>query len=262
MSLSENYKDRYINESIALINSYYKHTEYGKMNLLCEKIIKLKYSNNETSGWDKEKLWLYYLYADCLDHCGSLKKSLEIFLVVYDQGLAQMEDNMIDFIWDAKAQIFNIRYALLDVNGLLEEIDNFLMQNVAIIQRKHTALFEIAYLNSLNRRIMVTLLLDRYEEAIFYKKTYKELATKLKNNNHIAYYYIDYARGIYHINPQKALVYMKIAYNNFLDLPNEKRRLIDTKSELRYLECVIDHKDISLLEEISEEIHEKGYTHM
>lgn len=260
--LGEKYKEEYLDESIALVYFYYQSTEYGKMNLLCEKIIQQKYPHPDSDEWDKEKLWLHYLYADCLDHCGSLQESKKYFLMVCENGLSQMEDDSMDFLWDAKAQIFNIRYAMLDTACLLEEIDDFLDKNVNKIKSNHTFSFETAYLNSLNRRMVITFLMDNYDEAFSIAEKYERLSCELNNESHKAYYYIDYARGIYYQNPIKALDYMNTAYKKFLNLPNEKRRLIDTESELRYLECIIEHKEIKWLDKVSESINQNGYTHM
>lgn len=255
-------KDLYLEKGMLLLNEYYQTTEYGKMNLLCEKIVATKYPNIYKGKWTKEKLWLFYLYADCLDHCGSLHKSKEYFSLIYDNGVSEMKDDSLDFLWDAKAQIFNIQYYLLEISNLAEEINDFLKKNTFKIEHIHSIKFEVAYLNSLNRRMMVALLCDEYSIAEEISNIYYQLATKLHNKSHQAYYYIDYARGIYQQNPFKALSLIKKAYEKFKKLPNEKRRLIDSESELRYLECILENKQINKLEDVSEYMVSNGYTHI
>lgn len=255
-------KNLYLEKSILLINEYYKMTEYGKMNLLCEKIITVKYPNISESLWTKEKLWLFYLYADCLDHCGSLSKSKECFSLVYDHGISQMEDDTLDFLWDAKAQIFNIQYYLLEIKDVIPEINTFLKENSSKINKAHSIAFEVAYLNALNRRMMIALLCDEYKTAEDISDKYYKLAIKLGNKSHQAYFYIDYARGIYQQNPYQAISFIKEAYEKFKTIPSEKRRLIDTESELRFLECLLENKQIKYLEEVSETIASSGYTHI
>ena len=260
--LDDTYNDKYINESMNLLESYYKATEFGKMNLLCEKIIQKKYPYNEKNQWNKDKLWLFYLYAECLDHCGSLQHSLECFEMVYDNGLSQITDNSLDFIYDAKAQIFNIRYALLDTDNLLSDIDMFLEKYFYKIEYQHTVYFEKAFLNALNRRMVISLLLDKYDEAKNVAKAYVDLSHHLGNRSHQVFYYIDYARGNYHREPLMSLKFMKKAYKEFSLLPNEKRRCIDSKSEMLFLECVIQGKDPTELDKTSEKIIQDGYIHM
>lgn len=255
-------KELYLENSICLIKEYYDRTEYGKMNLLCEKIVKTKYSDIDNGTWTKDKLWLFYLYADCLDHCGSLYKSREYFSLVFDNGYTLMENNSFDFIWDAKAQIFNIQYYLLEIRGLALDINIFLYDNFSKIKNVHSMEFEVAYLNSLNRRMMVAFLSDEYEVAESISETYKNLAIELHNNNHQAYYYIDYARGLYHCNPYYAFSLMKSALNKFSKIPSEKRRLLDAESEYAYLNCILNNGNIEKLEEISERIASNGYIHI
>lgn len=260
--LDNSYNDRYIEESLNLVESYYKTTEFGKMNLLCERIIQKKYPYDEENYWNKEKLWLFYLYVECLDHCGSLQHSQECFENVYDNGLTQITDDSLDFVFDAKAQIFNIRYALLDTDNLLTDIDTFLKKYFYKTKQKHSEFFEKAFLNALNRRMVISLLLDKYEQAQKVAEAYKKLSHNLGNNSHQAFYYIDYARGNYHRNPMMSLEFMKKAYSEFSLLPNEKRRLIDSKSEMQFLECVVKGKDTTELDKTSEEIIQNGYIHM
>lgn len=262
LGFGEKYKHKFLEESKELLTLYYQNTEYGKIALLCEKIVSIQYPNIESSPWNKDKLWLMYLYADCLDHCGSLQKSKEYFELVYENGLMVIEDNSIDYIWDAKAQLFNIQYYLLETKGLTDAIDSFLLQNRYKIESEHTIQFETAYLNSLNRRMMVSFLLDRKDDVIHFSSKYYDLSRKLNNNNHIAYYFIDYARGIYNTNPNKALKYMNKAVELLKKLPSEKRRLMDAESEIHYLEFIVLEKSINLLEDVSEQIHQNGYTHM
>ena len=260
--LDNDYNDEYIKESMSLLEFYYKTTEFGKMNLLCQRIIEKKYPYNENGYWDKEKLWLFYLYAECLDHCGSLQRSQSYFQMVYDNGLYEITDERLDFVFDAKAQIFNIRYALLDTENLLSDIDTFLRKYYYKIQFKHSLFFEKAFLNALNRRMVISLLLDKYEEAKNIAKAYKDLALDLGNSSHQTFYYIDYARGNYHRDPVMSLEFMKKAYREFSLQPDEKRRFIDSKSEMHFLECVVQGKDTTDLDKTSEEIIQSGYVHM
>lgn len=260
--LDENYDDIYMEESINLLNSYYKTTEFGKMNLLCERLINKKYPYPEKDEWTGEKLWLFYLYAECLDHCGSLQLSQEYFEMIYDNGISQITDDSLDFLFDAKAQIFNIRYALLDTENLLDDIDDFLKKYFFKIKVKHSTYFERAFLNALNRRMMISLLLDKYEAAQTVSQSYHDFSSNLGNISHQAFYYIDYARGNYHRTPQDAFKYMKMAYKKFSELPDEKRRLIDSKSEMYFLDCVINKTEPKDLDQVSEEILRNGYVHM
>lgn len=253
---------KYLDESIFLLNSYYQSTEYGKMNLLCEQVIQKKYPIIENGIWDYDKLWLCYIYADCLDHCGSLQKSKKYFNIIFDNGFSMMQDDSLDFLWDAKAQIFNIKFALLDTDGLTKEINAFLIENYYKINLTHTSKFETAYLNALNRRMVISLLLDDYNTSKFLAKFYWKLSNKLVNQSHMAYIYIDYARGIYHINPKKALSLMREANKRFNKINFEKRRLIDSKSEMLYLECILEGKEPKYLDDCSQEIRDEGYIHM
>lgn len=110
--------------------------------------------------------------------------------------------------------------------------------------------------------MVISLLLDKYEEVQNVAKAYQDLALDLRNSSHQAFYYIDYARGNYHREPLMSLEFMKKAYNKFSLLPDEKRRFIDSESEMHFLECVVQGKDSTALDKTSEEIIQNGYVHM
>lgn len=260
--LNPQYDNRCLEESVEIIKKYYESTEYGKMNFLCEQVIQKKYPIINNNIWNYEKLWLLYLYADCLDHCGSLQKSITYFELICDNGFPIMEDDTLDFLWDAKAQIFHLKFALFKTKGLSQEINIFLKNTYYKIVMKHTSKLEAAYLNALNRRMVLALLLDDYQNSKIIAKSYWNLSNGLKNKSHIAYCFIDYARGIYHCNPHMALTLMQEAYERFSKIDYEKRRLIDSESEIYFLKCLLENDTMEKLDTCSKRILDNGYKNM
>lgn len=148
----------------------------------------------------------------------------------------------------AQSEIVNIDYWELNLDGLDKSIDRIFKHFPSITIDSPDDLI-CAYLNLLNRKMVLQLLFEKYDQAeIIFNENISKIK-HLKKPEYIGYLYMDYAKGIYNCNLDKALDYMQKAKKIFENLKTEYRRLLDCSCEVAYLKCLIDKNlDLSELE--------------
>lgn len=155
----------------------------------------------------------------------------------------------------AQSEIINIDYWELNLKDIYENIEDVLKDFPVVTQESQQDLI-CAYLNILNRKMVVQLLFEEYDIA---DKIFEEnisIINKLDKKEYIGYLYMDYAKGIYNYNLDKALDYMKKAQTIFKDTGTEHRRLLDCNCEVEYLKCLNDKDtDLSELEYAAEALN-------
>jgi len=72
------------------------------------------------------------------------------------------------------------------------------------------------------------------------------LAKEFNAKEHLGYTYMDYAKGIYHLNLESALKYLELADVCF-ELPSEYRRHLDCQCEIQYVKLLLGRGNISQL---------------
>ncbi len=178
-----------------------------------------------------------YKEADELNHCGSITQSKELFEKVSNLAL---EMNQKQIGTEALTEVYNIRFWLLDVNDLEEEIDKTI--NKYFINQKNETMKGrelYPYYNCLNRKMVTQYLLNKYEDA---EITFEEILSKTVLENYIAFAYMDSARGLYNKDICSAYDRIKKA-NKYLEKlfkkGDEIRRYYDCMIERAYIEFII-----------------------
>ena len=182
-----------------------------------------------------------YKEADELNHCGSIRKSKELFQQVSNLALKM---NEVRIGIEALTEVYNIRFWLLDVNDLEVEIDKTLDKYFINEKTKSMKGRELyPYYNCLNRKMVTQYLLNKYEDA---EITFKEILNKTKLNNYIAFAYMDSARGLYNKDISTAYERIKKAteyLENLFQKGNEIRRYYDCLIEKAYIEFIIANNE-------------------
>ena len=219
----------------------------------------------ETEG--KRYIPLLYKYADCLNHCGSMRKSLQHFYQIIKMSPKDESEQKI--IFEAQTEIFNIRFWQLDAQNLVEDIDRFLSVNhekLTMVSKKRDL---YSYYNLLNRRMVTLYYLEKYDEA---ESAFVKCMTEIRNDydNYKAFAYMDSARGLYKkdiFTAQKRLEQAFILLKKLKKGGHEIRRYYDCKVEVEYVKFIIDFiqkgtTDLSNLLNAVTEIKINGYKNM
>ena len=159
----------------------------------------------------------------------------------------------------AQSEIINIDYWELEIENLAETIVCAIKQ-VPDITCKDSDDLICAYLNLLNRKMVVCLLLEDYEQVNIFFKENLDAINMLKREEYKGYLYMDYAKGLYNRDLEIALRYMQKAQNIFETLGTEHRRLLDCNCEIEYLKCIqSDQYDLCNLEYAAEELNNSRF---
>lgn len=256
LKYSSGYEFTYLNLAIELVNQYYDIKDYQRIFPLISQIVKMTNISETCINWNKNKLWLCFIYADCLDHLSLLTKSEVMFEKVYYEGM-NVGLSKEGFVLNAKAQILNLKFAKLQCKeGLIQATD--FINSYPIDTKIDSRDLIDAKLTALNRKFVLELSLDLYNEALNTNNSYFRLSLSSGSKDHESYSYIDFARGIYHINEDMALRLMTIAHKKFMKLGNQKRRELDSNIEKTFLEFAIKKSDISKLEKLSNKAFNYG----
>lgn len=242
-----------------MVEDFFCNTEYGKLYVLIDWVLKVKNINIYSLIDNYDDLKLLYICADTYDHMGLLKQADEIFKYVYICG-KEISDNPPGFVFDSKAQIFNLEFACLRCRNTILNIDEFLIENEEFFLKTTDNTVTNARLVAINRKMVIELCLDNINAA---NKTYIEYNTLINekgDKNHEAYILIDYARGIYHADIKSAYSKMSLANKLFKKIPEQKRRQIDSDIELAFLEFIIKNKGIENLISASEKAYDDGFS--
>lgn len=213
------------------------------------------------------------------DECLSFQEIYDLFILAVSSGyfkepreVRQNYDDVIRFchalpsspatigiILRAKSEIINIDYWELNLEKISQRIDEALKQSSTISCEASDDLV-CAYLNFLNRRMVVELLYEHYDKADSYFIMNMGEIKKFDKKEYVGYLYMDYAKGIYNCNTKKALSYMQKAQEIFKVVGNEHRRFLDCACEIEYLKCIQSEKyDIHELEYAAEALNNAGF---
>lgn len=241
---------------------YYEQSDFFKARLFYDLIDEKHYSNSQLSA---EHI---FKYADCLNHCGSMKKSQEQF-----ERLIELYDGRKEYsklLLEAKTEIINLKFWRLETNSLIDAIDNLLTtyRNL-LITDNGSKREKYAFYNCLNRKMVTLYLMGRYDDAETIFNEYVTL-TEDKYKNYRAFAYMDSARGLYSYDLMLAYARMNVAHE-LLSIPSiknkEKRRYLDCLVELEYIKFIIDYEngkdpDIEPLKGAITNIRINGYKNM
>lgn len=216
-------------------------TNFGIALYYCEYYYNYLISKTANS-YSKEELYLLYLYADCLVHCGKNDEAEKQF-----EWLCEISSpNTIEYI-EAKASLLNQWFWHLKIDRLIADSCILQVQTEKLLSSGLDAEDYIriskAEETCHNRRMVTQLLLDQYDDADFtYKNRIKDTCQKLDRmrfRKESATIIMDYARGISYRNSQKAYKIMNVARNFFNDdFHSQYRRALLCNIDFIVLSCI------------------------
>ena len=136
-----------------------------------------------------------FRYADCLNHCGSMNKSISIFKQIASQSYEKPSDMRI--ILEAQTEVFNLRFWKLDTEGLVSDIDAFIEKFYNVLTSGNEKRDLYSYYNCLNRKMTTQYLIGDYEAAETTYYQYINVVDDRQYPNYLAFAYMDSARGLY-----------------------------------------------------------------
>lgn len=224
----------YYNTVRRLRDVYYTRTDFN-LAYLYSKIL-----NHDKSAKDMVYIDDKYKEADELNHCGSIVEARKIFDEIADIILDTNNPLLLSKGLEAKTEVFNISFWLLDTKGLIESINKvintYYFKGIKDIKSNRDF---YPYYNCLNRKMVTEYLLGNYTDA---ERTYHESLNIIKLKNYIAFAHMDSARGLYYKNVNCAFERINLAYDILSELFCEKqeiRRYYDCKIEKAYLEFIL-----------------------
>lgn len=228
---------RYANIVMEEITNYYKRTDYYRVYLLSRELLHIIDGRN---AYDKRAVnvkMMFAISAGYFEAPKDVKDYYEETICLANTLPFSMEIKAI--IYRCYSEIVNIRYWEEDIEKLEDDIDNYIDRMGEITPEDPEELI-CAYLNLCNRKMVVQLWREEYEKA---DETYRwnlDEIERLNQHEYYGYLYMDYAKGLYLINPKHALSEMKKAQAIFNENKNEYRREIDCCCEVEYLECLVN----------------------
>ncbi len=251
----------YISNVLDLADSYYNKTNFFKAKFFYEIIYKRSHSI------DCFSLKHLFNYADSLNHCSSMKESQYLFEKVANCDVKNSVD--IALILEAKTEIANIRFWRMDTNGLIDFINNILIDYNRYKHNFRNIRDKYSFYNCLNRKMVTLYLLGNYRLA---EKAFNEYIQEIEvgYENYLAFAYMDSARGLYSTNIflakerlTKAInILKKLFFNN-----KEQRRYFDCMVEIAYVDFIINFEsgveaNIENLESAIDKVRNNGYKNM
>jgi hypothetical protein len=192
-----------------------------------------------------KKILIKYFYGFALMHCGSSQKALEIFYDIRKQYQHLKKDKI---YFDSYSEIIDAEYwRMITPQNQYIYINNFRKEWKFYNEGKNYR----SYLTATNRFMVQALLQDDIQLANRWQHKNLKLAALYNSSEHIGYTFMDYAKGIYHLDLNKALYYLEIAQKIFEKAQNEKRRFFDCQCEIAYVKLLLGKGSISELENAS-----------
>ena len=219
------------------ITNYYKRTDYYRAYLLSRELLHII---DEANAYDKRVVNIKMMFAVSAGYFEAPKDVRDY----YEETICLA--NTLPFSMEIKgiiyrcySEIVNIRYWEENIDELEDDIDNYIDRMGEVTPEDPQELIR-AYLNLCNRKMVVQLWQEKYKKA---DETYRwnlDEIERLNQHEYYGYLHMDYAKGLYVINPKQALSEMKKAQAIFVGNKNEYRREIDCCCEVEYLECLVN----------------------
>lgn len=240
-------------EAHELQKLYFTKTDYYKSYILSKAFIKYINFDETLSVTELYDLFILAVSSGYFEEPFKVK-SLYKKVIKYS-GYYTSNSDINGIILSSQSELVNIDYWELDVTSELDTI-NQIVNKFKWIEKNNSNNLIIGYLNLLNRKMVIKLLFEQFDEAQeLYKENINEIE-RLDRIEYLGYLYMDYAKGLYIKDLDKAVEYMEKAYVIFQSLNTEFRRLLDCKCELAYLKCLKNPKcNFVELENAAEELY-------
>lgn len=244
-------------EAHKLEHHYFKITDYYKSYTLANAFKQYINFDECLSFQEVYDLFILAVSSGFFKNPNEVRKNY--YTVIHFCRTLPANPDTLGIISRAQSEIINIDYWELNLEKISERIDEALSQSLDIIYKDSNDLV-CAYLNFLNRKMVVELLYEHYDKANNYFKINKKEIDKYNKEEYVGYLYMDYAKGLYNRDIEKALSYMENAKKIFKRVRTEHRRLLDCECEIEYLKCMqSDQYDIGKLEYAAEALNNSGF---
>jgi len=230
----------------------FKNNKYSKVLSLCESLKKGSvYYGGPAEKIENVKYFLAFSYM----HCDISQKALGIFYEITSNYKLKAKDNL---YFKAEAQIIDAKYWSFQEFKTLPAYINEFRKSWSIIEPKNPQLEARSFLTATNRMMVTYLALDKIRLANKWLQKNVRLAIKYESDEHLGYTYMDYAKGIYHLNLSLALKYLELADLHF-QMPSEHRRHLDCQCEIQYVKFLLGTGSIEQLQLSQEALFENQY---
>lgn len=246
------YYNKYFDSIFESICTQFENNKYSKVIFLCESLIKgAAYYVGEHKKMGVIKYFLAFSYM----HCDASKKAQELFCEITMDYQMKAKDNL---YFDSEAQVIDAKYwGFQEFKSLPAYINEF-RKNWKIFDHDASQLKTRSYLTATNRMMVTYLALDKIELANKWLRKNVKLAMEYGAYEHIGYTYMDYAKGIYHLNLTLALKYLELA-DLYFQQPSEHRRHLDCQCEIQYVRLLLGDGSIERLLLSQEALFEGQY---
>lgn len=246
------YYNLYFDSIYEYIDVCFKNNKYSKVLSLCESLKKGSvYYGGPAEKIENVKYFLAFSYM----HCDISQKALGIFYEITSNYKLKAKDNL---YFKAEAQIIDAKYWSFQEFKTLPAYINEFRKSWSIIEPKNPQLEARSFLTATNRMMVTYLALDKIRLANKWLQKNVRLAIKYESDEHLGYTYMDYAKGIYHLNLSLALKYLELADLHF-QMPSEHRRHLDCQCEIQYVKFLLGTGSIEQLQLSQEALFENQY---
>lgn len=253
---------------LAVLQKYSYNCDYKNLNAY-GKMAYYFISQKPISAWTVYEYKAIFYYGISLLHCDRKRGAIEIFRKVKNNAPTDL-----DIYYMAACELINNLYNRFQINDLDTEIlimEKELKRKINTITDEsfQSALdMRISYSTCLNRYMMILFMQDEYKKAekIFnsycrYSQEIPESKFSDKYRSMLGEWYLDYARGMSYLNPDKAKTVFLTSINMIGKSLNEKRQLL-AQLDLAFLNCVYFQKydsEIDSIHSLVMNLKEKGF---
>ena len=185
-----------------------------------------------------------FVLANCLKYTNSYQESNEEFEKI-DNLYKTTQDMIIKSIsLEAKTEIVNNLIWMLEIqkaNSILDELTPAIEELVKTIDIQITSQVHTV-LNYYNRKMFINYMIDKGQENDY--KNAVSISRKLHDQAYIGFAKMDYAKSLYNTDLEKSLILMQEALSILEKISSEKRRTLDAKSEIWFIQCLL-HKTLN-----------------
>lgn len=246
------YYNMYFDSIFDCIHTQFKNNKYSKVIFLCESLIKgAGYYMGEHKKIETVKYFLAFSYM----HCNISKESQKLFCEIASKYQLKTKDNL---YFEAEAQVIDAKYWGFKEFKTLPAYINKFRRNWKNVECDTPQLKTRPYLTATNRMMVTYLALDNIKLANKWLRKNVRLAIKYDAYEHLGYTYMDYAKGIYHLNLSLALRYLELA-DLYFQSSSEQRRHLDCQCEIQYVKLLLGSGSIESLLLAQETLFESQY---
>lgn len=252
---------KYWSEQIASVDEAFKYNRFGMVHKLADAVSSASYYLSGKKQ-DVYKVRFYDAFSEMhLGHNLSAENKFKKIIQEYDKGNFPYDRTYFD-TW---SELIDIRYwEWKDFDHLEDDIAKYIVRWKEVADTG-TDLDRRAFRTVTNRMMVYLLAEDRISDADNWLNRNLALAKEDNDNAHRGYTLMDYAKGTYHINPDKALDYLCEAESIFFaentksDNGPEARRLADCRCEKAFIKALLGKGSIEAFIETTKTLYAGEY---